>query len=332
MYIAVHRVAGRHKYTIRESCRIDGRMTCRDLFDLGSDPSAFIQYSGTNAFYFNETLEDSLISQVSDYDADELEDIFWPWLRPDVRYAVETFRGRGSKTGFKRLSRKEKDHILSSVHSFDKRRAHYLKFGSMDQGAVENMSAVLFKNHVNKSRDELEQYFLRQEQRLKARELKSYVYTIFDLQRFFQGFMAKTMPHALDQNRVDEYFEKEFCRLNKELFDGTRSPHPYMVRYVIMFFDHLYADTTLLDDFTHAFMSRRRQFRQPKPGNPVSVKNALVIFGISSGKIKTMDKKQLTKLYRKKARAVHPDTGGSNEQFVELNNAFESLLERISQD
>lgn len=330
MYIAAHKVKGRHKYTIRESCTIDEQLTFRELFDLGSDPTAFIKYCGTNAFYFDEKLEDSLNRQIKDYSSDELEDIFWPWIRPDVRHAVETFRGRGSKSGFKRLNKKEKKKILASVHSFDKRRAHYLKFGSMDQGAIENMPAVLFKDHVNKSRDELEQYFLRQEQRLKVRELKSYVYTVFDLQRFFQGFMAKTMPHALNQDKVDDYFGRELCRLNKELFDETEKPHPYMIRYIIMFFDHLYADTTLLDDFANAFMSRRRQFRPPKPRNPVSVKNALAIFGLNSEKIKTMDKKELTRLYRKKARNVHPDTGGSNEKFVELNNAFESLLERIT--
>jgi len=42
-----------------------------------------------------------------------------------------------------------------------------------------------------------------------------------------------------------------------------------------------------------------------------------------------MTKENLSKLYRRLARQVHPDIGGSNEQFVELNNAYQSLLEKI---
>jgi curved DNA-binding protein CbpA len=39
----------------------------------------------------------------------------------------------------------------------------------------------------------------------------------------------------------------------------------------------------------------------------------------------------LTRIYRKLARRVHPDSGGSDEKFVELNNAFQNLLEKIKQ-
>ena len=42
-----------------------------------------------------------------------------------------------------------------------------------------------------------------------------------------------------------------------------------------------------------------------------------------------MTKENLTKLYRRLARQVHPDTGGSDEKFIELNNAYQSLLEKI---
>lgn len=316
---------------LRESCAIDDQLTFRDLFDLGPDPSVFIKYAGGNGFYFDETMEEAISEAGDGFDADELEDLFWPWIKPDIRRAVETFRNRSSKSVRKKLTDREKDQISACVHNFDKRRTHYLKFGNMDQGPVENMSAVLFKDHVHQSRDEIEQSFLKQEFTLKARELKSYVYTVFNLQRFFDGFMAKKMPHALDQEKVDEYFLEEICRLNTELFNNNTRLDEYMRRYVIMFFDHPYAGTTLLDDFARDFMSRHRVFT-PRPEKSITTRNACKIFNITKTALATMTQKHLTKLYRGLARQVHPDTGGSHEKFVELNNAYETLLQKIKQD
>ena len=192
---------------------------------------------------------------------------------------------------------------------------------------MENMPAVLFKNLVHQSRDEIEQYFRKQEFLLKTHDLKSYVYTVFDLQSFFSGFMAKTMPHALDQEKVDTYFSKEICRLNSELFEKETHLDENMIRYSIMFFDHAYADTTLLDDFAKNFMFRHRFFK-PRPQKSITTDRACKMFNITRKDLKTMTKKKLAKLYRKLARQVHPDTGGSHEKFIELNAAYQNLLSR----
>ncbi len=326
MYIAVEKVKNVPRYTLRTSCTINGRLTFKDLYDLGSDPGGFIKYAGHNAFYFDEAIEEALDKYSPDWDTDELEDLFWPWIRKDIRHAVETFKNRSSKKPS--LTLKQKETIDLKIHSFDKRRAHFLKFGSMDQGPVEKMPAVLFKDLLNCSRDEIEQHFLRQESALKAHELKSYVYTVFDLQRFFHSFMAKKMPQAMDQEKADEYFIKELCRLNKQFFKISSTLHIYMIRYAVMFFDYIYADSTLLDDFVHSFMNRHRS-HAPKPKNPVSANNALNIFQLTRNDLKTLTKRKLTRIYRKLARQVHPDTGGSDEKFVELNDAFNTLLEKI---
>ncbi|MBU1343184.1 MAG: J domain-containing protein [Proteobacteria bacterium] len=328
MYIAYKKNKKGSQYILRESYTLGDQLTFRDLFDLGSDPSKFIKYAGHNAFYFDETIQDALSQANARYDSDELETLFWPWIRPDIKRAIDTFRNRSSNRSSKKLSDLEKEQISGRVHSFDKRRAHYLKFGTMDQGAVENMPVVLFKDHVHQSRDEIEQHFLKQEFALNARELKTYVYTVFDLQRFFSSMLAKKMPHALDQEKVDDYFLKEICRLNLELFNKKTQLDDYMIRYVFLFFDHPYADTTLLDDFARAFMSRHRVFR-PKPQKSITTQNACKIFNITKTEFGAMTKKHLTKLYRRLARQVHPDTGGSHEKFVELNTAYEILLENI---
>jgi hypothetical protein len=199
----------------------------------------------------------------------------------------------------------------------------------MDQGPIENMPVVLFRGFPTQSRDEIEQSFLKQEFSLKSHELKSYVYTIFNLQNFFSGFMAKTMPHALDQERVDHHFLEEICRINGNLFHKKDFLDDYMIRYLIMFFDHAYANTTLLDDLAHAFMSRRRNFTAPTPQAALSTRQACKAFHLTRKEVAALTKKGLTRQYRKLARQVHPDTGGSHEKFVELNLAYESLLKKI---
>ncbi len=328
MYMAYIKDKGRPHYLLRESCIIEDELTFQDVFDLGTDPSAFIHYPGGNAFYLDEQMEAAVAEKAVDYDTDELEDLFWPWIKPDIKRAVETFRNRSFKTFSQKLTAKEKEALAARIHTFDKRRTHYLKFGTMDQGPVENMPATLFKDHDLRSRDEIEHCFFKQEFTLKAHELKSYVYTVFDLHRFFSGFMAKKMPHALDQEKVDEFFLREICRLNKELFNKETHLDDHMIRYIVMFFDHQYANTTLLDDFARDFMARHRFFT-PRHEKSITTLNACNIFNINKTELATMTRQHLTKLYRGFARQVHPDTGGSHDKFVELNNAYEVLLETL---
>lgn len=329
MYIA--RITDRPPhYMLRESVKTDGALESRDLFDLGSTPGQWVCYPGGNAFYLDEALVYDVMDKACDFDADALEDLFWPWVRPDIRRATAVFRDRTSnRTKRKRLTRAQKEEILKTTHPFDMRRAHFLKFGNMDQGQLCNMPAVLFKGLAGKCRDEIEQEFMAREARLKERELKSYTYTVFNLQQFFQGIMAKKMPHTLDQGKVEAFFLEELCRVNSQLFHLTSRLHEYLVRYAVMFFDNTYADTVLLDELKNDFIFRHRAFRQPPPKPAVSGKQARSVFNISRQELKTLTKKELVKRYRELARKHHPDKGGSHEAFVSLNNAFQALLEKI---
>ena len=84
MYIAKFIHQGRPRYTLRQTCcRNDGTLTFKDLADLGSDPSKFIEYPGGNAFYMAETLLDQLEALDIDVDTDHLEDLFLPFLDPE---------------------------------------------------------------------------------------------------------------------------------------------------------------------------------------------------------------------------------------------------------
>lgn len=329
MYMARIKNKDKDTYVIRESIPVGDTLEFQDLFDLGPTPGAWIDYPGGNAWYISPDLESAVSDTAKNFDSDQLEDLFWPFLRPDIRKAVEAFRDRSAAPGrFKRLSRDEKDKILRAVPDFDKRRTHFLKFGNMDQGPLVNMPAVLFKTFQNKSRDEMEQWFMAQEAGLNPGDLKSYVYTIFDLQRFFQGFMAKQMPQALDPAKVEAFFLEEICDINKALFNLTDHLHDYLVRYLIMFFDNPYGGTVLLEEMVQDFRFRHRSFnQQPKPS--VSRAKAREVFNLSKSEFKTMDKKALTKKFRKLARAHHPDKGGAHEKFVEINEAYQALVEKF---
>jgi hypothetical protein len=184
-------------------------------------------------------------------------------------------------------------------------------------------------NEASGFRDEIEQHFMHQEMKLTSRELKSYVYTIFDLQQFFQGFLAKKMPHVLDQDKVETFFITELCRLNKRLFQISGVLHEYMIRYAIMFFDHTYEDTVLLEEMEQDFRFRSRFFHQP-PRPSVSRSRARQVFNITASQLNTMDKRSLTRRFRNLAREHHPDKGGSHDKFVELSEAYQALLEKIN--
>jgi hypothetical protein len=334
MYMALVTTQGKTTYILRESIVSGEQRIHHDLFDLGPSPGAWINYPGGNAWYVDENLEAAISRACQHFDPDLLEELFWPWVRRDIRQAVSFFRNRPGSTdapgaaATPRLTASEKETLARLTQAFDKRRAHFLKFGNMDQGPLVNMPPVLFKNLQKKSRDEIEQGFMVQEKALAPSDLKSYVYTIFDLQSFFQGALAKQMPQALDQNKVETFFLEEICRVNRRLFGLSSHLHAYMVRYLIMFFDNDYAHTLLLEEMERAFRFRHRSVNQPPP-KAFSARKARSLFKITQEEFKTLDKRRLKKIYRKLAREHHPDRGGSHRQFVEINNAYQILVEKL---
>ncbi|MDY0219877.1 MAG: J domain-containing protein [Desulfobacterium sp.] len=335
MYIAKSVPGGQPRYTLRQTCRQqDGTLFFKNLADLGHDPSKFIEYPGGNAFHMAETLVDHLEELNVDVDMDLLETLFMPFLDPEIRLAVEVFLNRSRQTI--RLTLEEEGALDRSLLDFDKRRLHYLKFGTRDQGPVAAMPTKIMGGLSGKCRDEIEQYFIRHEEILDHNELKSYLFISFDLQRFFGGILAKKMPQALDQDRVDRYFLDEICTLNERMFGNDSEPpgstlHPYLVRYLIFFYDQEYLDSTLLDDFARQFMERHRSFRPPAaPRREFNLDKACAIFKIQRNEITGLTRRDLTRRYRRLARTCHPDRGGTQDAFVALNNAFQRLIDALN--
>ena len=120
-------------YYIRESYQDGDAFLSRDLIDLGTDPAEYIIYPGGNAFYIDTAVEEHLDKLGVTLQENDLENIFWRFLDPDIQRALEYFRHREnrSRTGHKSTEKSENLEFL--VHIFDKRRLHNQKFGRMSR-------------------------------------------------------------------------------------------------------------------------------------------------------------------------------------------------------
>jgi hypothetical protein len=228
------------------------------------------------------------------------------------------------------MSARDKGRVLADTHAFDRRRIHFLRFGQVDQRRLDN-SLTLYNKLLDKSRDELEHFIMEQEQELSPAEYKRYVFSIFDLQRFFGESYSRTHPDVLDGTRLDALFVEEICTLNQdELFwqGFTRKDllPPYLVRYVVMYFDYSFSEEGKWDDYVRSFADSRRRARASKSTHSMTMDEASTVFGVSRAELARMDKKELTKIFRKKAHEYHPDKGGDHERFIELSAAYKELL------
>jgi hypothetical protein len=335
MYLAQKRIKKTLTYFIRQEIKADQKeIQNRQAVDLGPDPSQYIIYPGGHAFYIDEIIQQRLEDIGIEATQEDLEDIFWPFLRPDIKRALEPYRSRSNTKHRGKMTLSQEENLRANTHIFDKRRIHYLKFGRMNQGYVGQMSGKLLRDLEGKSRDEIEQYFWRTEKQiLKNHELKTYVYVVFDLQRFFTSPSAKDAPDQIDEDSLDEYFLRELCRLNTsdnfwvdELHN--RNLHDYLVRYLIMFFDNDFTERNLASDFFRDFVNQHRAFRGYPQKITVTIQEASTIFEVSQEALKTISKIGLIKLYRRLARKHHPDRGGEHEKFIRLTEAFHSTMRK----
>ena len=329
MYLARKTVGGKTHYVIRESFWHRDSYLYRDLCELGAEPQQYIVYPGGNAFYIDEALMESIRSQGADPSQEGMETIFWPFLRPDIHYKLEPFRRQERRL---KSERRAGETALrpESVHLFDKRRVHFLRTGRIDQRSLSQLPPSLWRRFQGKSRDEIEQDFMGMECVLRPREFKAYTYAVFDLQRFFYQHFARDTPEFLDPDDVDAYFIGEVCQLHDDaLFwagmEAGNRLSDYLVRYVIMYFDNDYPQRSAAAEYIRDFMNRHREYRPPALVM-LSMQEIAAVFGKSREVLKKMSRRDLWRLYRRRAQELHPDKGGDHEHFVKLNEAYHKLL------
>lgn len=334
MYLATLSRGGSKRYEIRQSlpgadCRYRNYQT---IFDLGADPGRHIEKLADDICFFSSELEDRVGENTGDDPTAILEELLWDFLPDEEKHRLGIFRHRG-RTRVSPLSKEDRRAIEASVHLFDRRRLYYLRYGAVDQSRIFRLNPKLYRPLLKKSRDEREFYIMDMEKALHYNELRTYVFAIFDLQRHFTQSFSATMPEALNQIDIADYFVEDLCRLNtdEQFFpdpSNCDSLQDHLVRYLIMFFDHGYGRRSLFDDFVREFMGRHRAFSWPQKRPSVSRDQAVKIFKMEWKKLQNLDRDQLNRLYRRRAKKLHPDSGGNHDEFIELNAAYASLLAR----
>ena len=335
MYLSQQQKNGKTHYSIRESYPDGDIIRSRELFDLGARPDKYIIYPGGNACYFHEDIYDQLSEKGVTHDDEDLETIFWPFLRYEIRRVIEGFTHRGS-SGKKRESIKSACQRCETekFHLFDMRRIHYLRFAQLDQSKIYRVPKKIYRPLLDKSRDEIEQMFFQMENVLDANEKKNYTFVIFDIPGHFEGELARNFPQALSQKKVDALFLDEVCRLDSDNQFWAGRPRSELIgepliRYLCWFFDSDYAESRYLDQLVHDWMARRRNFNPPRPKPSMALNEALSVLGLTGKELSGLTVKSITRQYRQMARKFHPDTGGGHNRFIKLSQAFEDLLRHV---
>ena len=176
MYLAQKRNKQQTYYYIRETYR-EGCSEKPGSLPSGHRSTRYIIYPGGKGYYFDEVVEETLREHGVNPTQDELDRIFWEFLDPEIQRVIQGFE-RKAKT-----APSGSDTIVQDFHLFDKRRIHFLRFGSMDQRDLHRLPDKFFRALLGKSRDELEQYFMHEERILRPRELIRYLFVIFGLQQ-----------------------------------------------------------------------------------------------------------------------------------------------------
>ncbi len=299
MYIARKPVFGHYEYSLKESYYEAPYWKSKTILNLGASPEKYITYYSEVAFSID--LEEKLEKLGYKVDQWELERLFFRFLNPEAKRIIIQF------TRPRKIKRTRKKFSLKNLHFFDIKRRLVLKFGITNPEKFMHIPYSFLSELCEKSRDELENYFWDLEDRLKHREKIRYLLTIFGL---------SYISSRAAQEDIDRIFIKNFCEILKDsIFRMGLSEEElhrnYFCRYVWMYFD------------TIPFFPKPRtfQFREKEV-----YFRAFRLLGIPVEELKRLSKKELLKIFRKKAKELHPDKGGSHEKFIELRKIFEELL------
>jgi hypothetical protein len=331
MYLARRTVNGQLQYFISRSYQEGRWWRSEDLLQLGPNPTSFIRKTGRDSFYVHEVIEKKLRDAGEKVGCGEVEQLFLTFVSKSMQNSYDQSSFRNNYHGRTRLSYYEERRLQNQISLFDRRRLLFLKTGALDLSGVSTLPIRYFMSLADKSRDEIEQSLLVQEAQLKPGEYKSYAYASLNLQKFFAQREARTMPQFLDQERLDQVFVDELCRINGSyLFWMGKVPgkylHPYLMRYLIMFFDWGWEAENYWEAYIRRFMDSHRQHRPPSFATRFTEEEADELFGMGRDELRKLSRRELTSLYKKKAKELHPDKGGDHEKFILLTRAFKALV------
>ncbi|AMD93255.1 hypothetical protein [Desulfomicrobium orale] len=316
MYIAVAGNGTGRRYELRRTVKGPHGLAAERLLDLGKNPAGLVRFERAGIIYAPE-VQEGLAG--FDVDLDALDQAF-------SIFAPQGFTPPPSRKVWKRtvLTETEKD-AIRAVPAFDRRRVAYLRSGEVNLSRIDEVNPRLFRRLPHQCRDEREHMFRRMEAELPRREIRRYIYAVFNLQRHFMDRAARNMPESLDPARLDEVFLHEFCLLWEDrIFDPHGEARESLRRYACMHFDFDFAPDDDFGRIFHEFMNDFRRLRKARPApSPDMVRE---LFGLDMADIRRMPRKEFARLFRQKAMSAHPDKGGDHEHFVLLLDAYRRIV------
>lgn len=334
MYLAREiKPPGKTLFYLRESVRNEtGRLVSRQLVELGTNPEDHIVYLDERVFYISPDIEDTLTALDVDYEYQELEEIFWPFINPDIRETINNFGGLQGRRPGKRKNRgremPDEDFVLT--HPFDRRRLYYMKFVQINMEDAVERPLPIYEILTGKCRDEIENRIAFMEFNLRPREMRGYLYAIFDIASGFAPKLTRFVPDAQDQELIDRFFLEELCRLNSDMDwledeaikASACTLHPFLRKYLFLYFDTYFSNRGAWTQGGR----RSTDHGAWIPPVPSRHSDHLKAMRLRENEFRKMTEHELTRYFKKKALELHPDKGGDHEIFVAFINAYQSLL------
>lgn len=298
MYLSRKITIHGYSYRICESYYDPPYFKSKVLLDLGTSPEKYITYYSEVAFSID--LEETLERLGRKTDQFELEELFFRFLRPEAQRWVRFSLNR--KATSKQLSKRP--FKAEEFHWFDRIRLITIKLDYREPKRVVDRNFPFYSKLLDKSRDEIENMLWDMEDNLNFRERNRYLLAIFGLQR------------ASSLEERDELFLKTLCNIAQDsAYYIDLSPYEvlsrYLSRYVWFYFDSL-PWRRAPKVYQHLELSLYKELAQA--------------LGISVETLLSSSKKDILKLFRQKIMLLHPDKGGSHEEFVRIRKLMEDFL------
>lgn len=331
MYLAKLQRGSATHYQLRQSFATEKeRHNYRIIFELGPQPSDYFTIIEDHVVIFANILLHTLTKILKKDPETLLEKLLFDFFPQAVQKKLNTFKDRTAQYKGP-LSIEEKQAIQTQVHIFDRRRLYYLRYGAVDQSRLSKLHEKCCRPLLGQSRDEREHYFMEEERALEPGSYFQYVFAIFNLQQKFNQSFAPWLPEALAMDEIADQLTEVICSLQKDRTfwqaqEGGDSLHRYLTRYLWMFFDFSPHRPSFQSDFARAFMDNHRRFKWPENKVVVPPEKIEEIFGLSHSHLTSLNKEELTRVYRKKAMQLHPDKGGDAQQFIILTEIYTTLL------
>jgi hypothetical protein len=332
MYLATNHIPST-SYQLRHSIGTeDEGFRSVPVYDLGDSPADHFEIYEEQTVLFHDALLQAVEKWCPGKSENLLEKLLRPFFPEELLFRSRPFYNRtyGRITPF---SEDERRAIGKQVHEFDRRRLYFIRYGAVDQARLYRMHEKCCRPLLGQSRDEREQFFAAEEQAISPGDYLRYLHATLQLHRFFDHSSAPSFPEALDRSELDNHFVEQLCALNKdETFwqheseaPETNRLHPHLARYLIMFFDHQPRTRSFSSDFVRRFMGDHRRFRWPDRLSAEKREQAATLFGKPFDELKKLKRSELSRLFRRKARKLHPDHGGDPEQFINLTDLYNEL-------